>query len=302
MTSYLFAISEKHLMLIMKKVIIVFITIVFSTAVYAESSVWKLDTDNGSFYLAGSCHVLRKSDYPLPEEFESAYDDADQVIFETDIEALMSPDIQLLLISKGMYTGGDTLEKKLSKKAYESLVKFCKDRSMSITLFQNFKPWMVTMTLLALELEKNGITAADGLDMYFSNKAKKDGKQTGGLEDVYKHVELVSSLEEEFDESIIESFIREVEELQVIMEDLIKSWRAGDEAGIDEYLSDNMRKEFPKLYKRLITDRNRDWIPHLETLMDSGKRTLVIVGVGHLVGEDSVINLLKSKGYKIKKM
>ncbi len=287
----------------MKKLIIVFITVVlFSTAVYAESSVWKLDADNGSFYLAGSCHVLRKSDYPLPEEFELAYDDADQVIFETDIEALMSPDIQLLLISNGMYTGGDTLEKKLSKKAYDSLVKYCNDRAMSIELFQNFKPWMVAMTFLVLELQKNGISPADGLDMYFSNKAKKDGKQTGGLEDVYKHIELVSSFEEEFDDSIIESFIQEVEEVQVIMEDLIKSWRDGDEIGIDEYLSENMRKEFPKLYKRLLTDRNRGWIPHLETLMDSGKRTLVIVGVGHLVGKDSVINLLRSRGYKVKKM
>ncbi len=285
----------------MKKLIIFFITIVFSTAVYAESSVWKLDADNGSFYLAGSCHVLRKSDYPLPDEFESAYDDTDQVIFETDIEALMSQEVQLLLISKGMYTGGDTLEKKLSKESYASLVKYCNDRSMSIELFQNFKPWMVTMTLLALELERNGITAADGLDMYFHNKAKKDGKQTGGLEDIYKHVELVSSLEEEFDESIIESFIREVEELQVIMEGLIKSWRAGDEVEIDKHLSETMCKEYPGLYKRLLTDRNRDWIPRLESLISSGKRTLVIVGVGHLVGEDSIINLLKSRGYKIKK-
>jgi hypothetical protein len=286
----------------MKKIIIVFITLVFSTAVYAESSVWKLESNNGSFYLAGSCHVLRKSDYPLPEEFEAAYKDAEQIIFETDLNALMSQDVQLLLISKGMYTGGNTLEKKLSKKAYESLDKFCRDRSMSIALFQNFKPWMVAMTLLVLELGKNGITPADGLDMYFNNKANKDGKQTGGLEDVYRHIELVSSLEEGFDESIIESFIREVDELQVIMEDLIKSWRAGNEAGLDKYLSGTMCKEYPGLYKRLITDRNRDWIPRLETLMDSGKRTLVIVGVGHLVGEDSVINLLKSRGYKLKKM
>jgi uncharacterized protein YbaP (TraB family) len=288
--------------LIMKKLIIVIITLVFSTAVYAESSVWKLDTENGSLYLAGSCHVLRKSDYPLPEEFEAAYKDAEQIIFETDIDALMSPNNQLLIMSKGMYTEGDTLEKKLSKMTYDSLDKFCRDRSMSIALFQNFKPWMLTMTLLVLELEKNGISPADGLDMYFNNKAKKDGKQTGGLEDVYRHIELVSSFEEEFDDSIVKSFIQEVGEVQVIMEGLIKSWRAGDEAGIDEYLSDNMRKEFPKLYKRLLTDRNRDWISHLETLMDSGKRTLVIVGVGHLVGEESVINLLKSKGYKIKKM
>ena len=244
---------------------------------------------------------MRKSDYPLPEEFESAYNDVDQVVFETDIDALISQEVQLLLMSKGMYTGGDTLEKKLSKESYAFLVKYCNDRSMSIELFQNFKPWMVTMTLLVLELEKNGITSADGLDMYFHNKAKKDGKQTGGLEDVYKHVELVSSFDEEFDESIIESFIQEAGELQVVIDGLIKSWMAGDEAGIDEFLAVNMRKEFPKLYEKLLTDRNRNWIPRLEALMNSGKRTLVIVGVGHLVGEESVISLLKSRGYKIKK-
>ncbi len=286
----------------MKKLIIVLIALVFSTTVYAESSVWKLDADNGSFYLAGSCHVLRKSDYPLPEEFESAYDNVDQVIFETDLEALMRPDIQIFLMSKGMYAGGETLEKKLSKKSYESLVKFCSDKSIPIVLFQNFKPWLLTITLMAMELEKNGISPRDGLDLYFCNKAKKDGKYTGGLEDVHKHIELAASLEEDLDESVIESFLQELEELQVIMDGLIKSWSVGDEAGIDKFLSENMRDEYPGLYNRLITDRNRDWIPYLETLIGSGKRTLVIVGVGHLVGRNSVINLLKSKGYKIKKM
>ena len=287
----------------MKKLIMVLIiTLVFSSTVYAESSVWKLIADKGTFYLAGSCHVLRKSDYPLPEEFELAYGDVDQVIFETDLEALMRPDIQFLLMSKGMYTGGETLEKKLSKKTYESLVKFCNDKAIPIALFQSFKPWLLTMTLMAMELEKNGISPRDGVDLYFSNKAKNDGKNTGGLEDIHKHIELVSSMEEDLDESVIESFLQELEELQVIMDGLIKSWRAGDEAGIDKFISENMRKEYPELYKRLLADRNRDWIPHLEALMDSGKRTLVIVGVGHLVGEDSVINLLKSRGYKLKKM
>ncbi len=286
----------------MKKLIIVVFTLVFTTTVYAESSVWKLTSGKGTFYLAGSCHVLRKSDYPLPEEFESAYDDVDQVIFETDLEALMKPDIQFLLMSKGMYSGGETIEKKLLKRSYESLVKFCNDKSIPLALFQSFKPWLLTMTLMAMELEKSGISPKDGLDLYFSNKAKKDGKNTGGLEDVHKHIELVASLEEDMDESVIESFLKELEGLQVIMNGLIKSWRVGDEAGIDKFLSENMRGEYPGLYNRLITDRNRNWIPHLETLIGSGKRTLVIVGVGHLVGKNSVVNLLKAKGYKVKKM
>ena len=64
---------EQEIKSIMKKLIIVLIAIAFSTTLYAESSVWKLTTGNGSFSLAGSCHLLRKSDYPLPGEFEAAY-------------------------------------------------------------------------------------------------------------------------------------------------------------------------------------------------------------------------------------
>ena len=85
---------------------------------------------------SGSCHVLSKSDYPLPEEFETAYKNVDQVVFETDIDELRSPQNQLLLISKGMYTGNDTLENKLPKKAYESLVKYCNDNTIPINIIQ----------------------------------------------------------------------------------------------------------------------------------------------------------------------
>ncbi len=95
----------------MKKVIIFLIAVVFSVTAYAESSVWKLNSDiNGNFYIAGSCHVLSKSDYPLPDEFESAYVNVDRVIFETDLEALMSPEIQLLMVRNGTYTGNAPLQ------------------------------------------------------------------------------------------------------------------------------------------------------------------------------------------------
>lgn len=286
----------------MKKVIIFLTAVVFSVTVYAESSVWKLTSDNNNFYIAGSCHVLSKSDYPLPEEFEAAYKNVDQVVFETDIDKLMSPQNQLLLISKGMYTGNDTLENKLPKKAYESLVKYCNDNSIPINIIQKLKPWMATLTLMFIELEKIGITPEDGLELYFNEKIKRDGKKTGGLEGAKEHIEAISSIEEELDEAIIENFVQEVEELLVVIQDIIKSWKQGDESKIDEYLTGSLRKEHPRLYKRLVTDRNRSWISTLEDLINSGERILVIVGVGHLVGEDSVINLLKSKGYKIEKL
>jgi uncharacterized protein len=286
----------------MKKIIIILITLILSNTAYAESSVWKLVSGNNNFYIAGSCHVLRKSDYPLPEEFECAYEDVDQVIFETDMESFMRPDIQRLLISIGMYTENEKLEKKISKKTYASLVKYCNDNAIPIDIFQNFKPWMVTMILLTIELEKNGITPADGLELYFNERAKKDGKKTGGLEDVQDHIKIISSFEEDLDEAIIENLIEEIEELRIIAKDLINSWKTGDEAKINEYLSGRLRKEYPELYKRIIVDRNRSWIFPLEGMIRSRKRTLIVVGVGHLVGKEGIISLLKSKGYKIEKI
>ncbi len=110
------------------------ITLVLSATAYAESSVWKLASGSNKFYIAGSCHILRKSDYPLPEEFEFAYENVDQVIFETDLESLMRTDIQRLLISIGMYTGNETFEKKISKKACASSVKYCNDNTMILEL------------------------------------------------------------------------------------------------------------------------------------------------------------------------
>jgi uncharacterized protein YbaP (TraB family) len=52
----------------------------------------------------------------------------------------------------------------------------------------------------------------------------------------------------------------------------------------------------PDLYQSLIAARNRKWVPKIEALLDQDQDYLVIVGTGHLVGRDSVIDLLKKDG------
>jgi uncharacterized protein YbaP (TraB family) len=45
-----------------------------------------------------------------------------------------------------------------------------------------------------------------------------------------------------------------------------------------------------------LVARNRKWIPKIEALLNDDKNYLVIVGTGHLVGQGSVIELLKRDG------
>ena len=86
----------------------------FAASLQAETSLWKVEGAKAPFYLAGSCHVLRASDYPLPPEFERAYKEAEVLLFETDMEALSGPQTQQKLLSIGALPAGQTLKDRKS--------------------------------------------------------------------------------------------------------------------------------------------------------------------------------------------
>ncbi|UCF85390.1 MAG: TraB/GumN family protein [Desulfobacteraceae bacterium] len=78
----------------MKKLILALIlNLSVSFSVSAETSLWKVQFQTSTTYIGGTCHVLRQSDYPLPEEFERAYADSDVIVFETEVDKLDSPEI-----------------------------------------------------------------------------------------------------------------------------------------------------------------------------------------------------------------
>jgi hypothetical protein len=58
-------------------------------------------------------------------------------------------------------------------------------------------------------------------------------------------------------------------------------------------------KEYPDLHQKIIVDRNRRWLTQIETLIAQGHDAMVVVGAAHLVGQDGVIAMLKTRGYKL---
>jgi uncharacterized protein YbaP (TraB family) len=76
---------------------------------------------------------------------------------------------------------------------------------------------------------------------------------------------------------------------------MVTAWKRGD----TRWFASEMATEFgkdPALYQSLLAARNRKWLPKIEALLNQDKNYLVIVGTGHLVGRDSVIDLLNKDG------
>lgn len=268
--------------------------------VWADAAVWRLAGAN--VFLAGSIHVLRSSDYPLPPEFDAAYRNADRIVFETDIEAMNRLENQALLASKGVYLDGQTLSQNLSKPVYARLNAYLKSKGLSPEQFEMYRPWMVMLTLTMIELRANGITAHHGVDTHFYQRARRDGKAVAGLEEPGAQIEALASLGGEFNDSLIESQLDDMQTLPQTIDELIAAWRAGDDARLNSLLIGNVRDEHPKVYDTVFRKRNRAWIRPIEDLIRSGDRVMVIVGSGHLVGEDGLIALLGQRGHRFRKL
>jgi uncharacterized protein YbaP (TraB family) len=80
---------------------------------------------------------------------------------------------------------------------------------------------------------------------------------------------------------------------------LLKAWMAGDVATLDREAIQPLRKASPALYRRLVSERNARWAQVLDQRLKGQGRTVVVVGVGHLVGKGSVPERLRALGYEV---
>jgi uncharacterized protein YbaP (TraB family) len=182
----------------MKIIYPILILLVLSTVntTSAQSSVWKVEGKNSTLYIGGTIHVLRDIDYPLPLEYEKAFDAADELVFETDIDAMENPDIANKMLEKLTFSDDRTLKSVLSEEAYNELTKEAEQQNLPIERLGEFKPAMVLLTLTLKGLKEIGVKE-DGVDKYYNNHSKLiSSKETSYLESVEFQMDLLTSIGE----------------------------------------------------------------------------------------------------------
>lgn len=286
----------------MKKVIAGILLVLFAcTGAGAESSVWKAQKGTAVIYLGGTCHVLREADFPLPPEFDRAYKASQVVVFETDIGKLQEPATQQRFLAKAMYSDGSTVDKHLSAKAYAALSSFAQTNDIPLQALGRFKPSMLMITLTLLELAKQGVTQ-QGVDNVYYAQAKADKKALEGLETVDQQIDYIVSMADGNEDAFVDYSIEEMKTLKEQFELLAAAWRTGDAGKLDELMDGELRTQQPQIYKKLIVERNTNWLPVIDAYQKTRQTRFVLVGVAHLVGPDGLIEALRRKGYKVDKL
>jgi uncharacterized protein len=267
----------------------------------AESSVWVVTSRTSTVYLAGSYHILRASDYPLPPEFEAAYRQSAKIVFEVPPGEMQKPEVQARLALMAVYEDGSTIQQRLTPRAYGKVEAFCRERGYPLTQFRSLRPWTLAMTLMLLEMQRLGLQPTAGVDEFFDNKARQDGKAIEGLETVDEQIEFVTLLDKGMNDELVIQTVGELQQLGAKLAAFVNAWRTGDERGLEELLLKEL-KEYPGLYRILIVERNQRWLKRIEGYLTQPARVMVIVGAGHMAGPDGLLEALRQRGYTVAKL
>ncbi|VGO15260.1 hypothetical protein PDESU_03842 [Pontiella desulfatans] len=267
----------------------------------AKSCLWKATSKNGTLYVQGSSHVLKAENYPLAPAIEAAYSNSTALVLEVDMAEMMSPKTQQLIMGKAMLAPPANLQSVLKPVTYQSLESACTEIGLPIAAIQQFKPWFATMTLTLVKMQQMGLAAEHGLDKHFYEKAKADHKKIIGLESIDYQISLFDSLSDANPDDFVNRALEDLKMVEEEIEKLLAAWETGDMATLDELLNSGF-KDYPDIYNRFITARNKIWIDRLAKLSMDDETYMVVVGAGHLPSPTGLLELLRKKGFSLEQL
>jgi uncharacterized protein len=269
-------------------------------AVQAQSAgpaVWEVHHGESTLVIMGSVHLLTPDARWLHPEIERRFDEASELILEVaDLKEAGAVMIRVIQ-DKGFYPPGQSLANDLSPQLYERVLMHAENLGAPRAEFARMRPWLAGILLMQLWAADKGYDPGLGVDMHFSRRAAATGKPVSGLETVDEQLEmLVEGLGGDA-ESMLEQTLVQLENGDY-MESLIAAWIEGDMTTLEELILGAFA-DFPEAYDVLIAARNRQWVERLDARLATPGSDFVVVGAGHLVGPDNVLELLEARGYTV---
>ncbi len=275
---------------------------------YAETDpgmVWALSGKTNTVYLAGSIHLLREADHPLPETYERAFKDSQVMVVEVDEKQMTNPSAMAGMIKKARYPKGESIQNHLSPETLEVIGAAEENVAATIQTMSAYRPWFVAMTLTMAELSKMGVTPAHGVESYFSGKKEKEGnkrKPIESLETVEQQIALLADLTPDQQDVFLRMTVQDLASVEKMFLDLIRLWRQGDTVELDAKLNHQLN-DHPEIKNRLLLERNRNWMKKIrDDYAKRDKNIFILVGAAHLIGEGGLVELLETEGWKIERV
>jgi hypothetical protein len=264
----------------------------------AHPSLWHVSGPKGEVYILGSVHVLPASVHWRSPEIANALARSDVFVFEVPEDAGAVAQLQGLIQSHGYLPPGQTLRGELRADALTDYDAAVKASGLPEALVDRERPWLAGIQLMFAQMSKLNFAASSGVDSILIAEAGKNHKELRYLETIAQQFALLMPDDPKLELQEFESGLKDLRDVSGGIQPMVDAWSRGDQAKLDELINGDL-KDYPQARKELLDDRNKRWVPQIETMLKENHVFFITVGAGHLTGPAGVPALLRADGYKV---
>jgi uncharacterized protein YbaP (TraB family) len=257
---------------------------------------------DAALFLLGSVHVGDGRELAPPLEVELDWARADALVVELDLHGL--PDLERLETVQryGLLPPELTLRDVVSSATWNALLPYLRARGYPIEAASRMRPWLLAQLVAQLEFEAAGYDPENGVDAWFLRRAAAQGKPVAQLETLEEQMALFGTLSSPVEDALLREMLQNTPTFLAATREILYAWEVGDEARLlDLLLGSRSDPRLAAFHRAVFVERNHRMAARLAALAADGRARFVVIGTGHLIGPESVPELLAAQGFDVER-
>jgi len=265
----------------------------------ARPALWEVKDLDTTIYLFGTIHLLPQNVQWRTSKFDQAMANSQQLVVETIIDEKNPTKLMSAMASLGMASGLPPLVERVPVAKRPALQAALKKNGMPPQALDRMKTWAAAFILLGTKFRELGL--GGGVEGVLKGDFSAKGKPIGELESNLEQLTFFDKLPERAQRQLLEGSIEDNRAMTAEFGGMLQAWTRGDVRGIARTFDRDL-SESPAMQQALIRQRNSNWSKWIEQRMTQPGAVMIAVGAGHLAGKDSVVEMLKKDGYKVRRL
>ncbi len=264
----------------------------------AKPPVWIVRDKDSTMVLFGSVHVLPPGVDWRPPELIAALAQADDVWFEAPMDAAGLSAATQAALANGFLPEGQTLPALLPSKDQARLQAAAVLLGVPAAQFDTLRPWYAELAITSALYQKLGVQGSDGVEQQLWAGLSPTARRVS-LETPQEQVGFFADAPMADQLASLDQTLRDMGHARRDYQVLLAAWMNGDLRALDREVVRPLRKVSPRLYGTLVVQRNTRWTEALAHRLQGSGRTVVVVGMGHLIGPDGLPARLRALGFEV---
>ncbi len=263
-------------------------------------ALWSIENGTSTVHLFGSMHLLKPGAKWRTARFDQVLANADDLVMEIKLDAGGQAAVQKFMMENGIYPPGQTLNAVLPADLYTDLIKATTKLDIPEAAMSRMRPWYAGLVLSMVTIQRLGFDPAQGVEQTIMTEAAGRNIKLTGLETAKAQLSTMANQPPKVQEAMVREALDQLHDIGHLLDEMTAAWTKGDTDKLEKLLIGGF-KDYPGLYQAVVVDRNKRWVPEIEALLKKPGHHLIVVGSAHLLGDDSVIHMLRADGIKVER-